>query len=234
MLLVAMTNNSSADLAAVQAEFQAAAAKVDQAEDAIQTVSSAHEAAKLTAKSTLEEKERQDATQLQKLADERQQSELVAQNAAAAAERLRADNTQPSQPNLAAAAQTQSEERWPQNQWGLRKRIRNWAGGDSNATVATVMIQNSTPYQLNINFTSSQQHIWPAQGRAFVAQPGETITVRLAGTPGEGIFYKAWAAQNPYVQWASCDCGPDNRLTPLAIIGQNGDDNPQSITLVQN
>lgn len=108
-------------------------------------------------------------------------------------------------------------------------------GGDSIATVATVKIQNSTGYLLYITFSSSSQHhIWPEQGRAFVAQPGETITVRLAGTPGEGIFYKAWAAQNPYLQWASCDCGPDNRLTPLAIVGRNDDDNPQSITLVQN
>ena len=216
MLVGAMTNKS-ADLAAVQAQFQIAAARVDLAENVIQAASASQEAARLAAlDAAAGEKNRREAVRLQKLADERQQSELAAQKVVAENERLQAvantSNNQFRQPRV--------------------KDPQYRLGGDS---IVTVSIQNATGYSVCVTFSSySQRHIWPAQGQAFVAEPGQTITIRLAGTPHEELFYRAWAAQNPNLQWASCDCGPDGRLTPIAVFGQSDDSNPQLLTLVQN
>ena len=98
---------------------------VEQAETAIQTARAAQEKAKLgalaaaAAKSALEEKERQDAAGLNKLQDERRQSELAAQNAAA--------KSQSSQPDPVPAQGNQlpqsvvSKERYGRDQVGCRE-----------------------------------------------------------------------------------------------------------------
>lgn len=108
---------------------------------------------------------------------------------------------------------------------GPRHRMTNVLGGDS---IATVFIENATGFQVFVTFSSSWQHMWPGEDRAFVAEPGQTITIRLAGAPGEPIFYQASASQNPNIHWASCDCGPDGRLAPLVLCGNNA-----SLRLVQ-
>ncbi len=104
----AMTNGSS-DLPRLQMMVEGAISNSDKAQIEIQTASAAQETAKqaaldtAAAKSALEEKERQDAAQLQKLADERQQqAELAARNAAAAAERQQAEQRQPDPPPVPA------------------------------------------------------------------------------------------------------------------------------------
>jgi hypothetical protein len=192
MLMETMTNNSSVDMAVVQAEFQAATSNVDLAEGKIQAASAA-----------AAEKERQQAeANTSKDALSHQPDPVASQNASAG--------------------------RQSQNQIGLRNKIRHWLGEDS---IATVSIQNTTSYTLYITFSSPRwQHIWPEQGRAFLAEPGQTITVRLAGTPGEEIFYKAWAAQNQNFQWGNCDCGPDGQPSPIAICGDN---DPPLLRLVE-
>jgi hypothetical protein len=206
MLLVAMTNNSSADLAAVQAEFQTAAAKVDQADEAIQAARAEEEAAKLAAldtatKTALEEKAHKDA-QLQKLAIERKQSELAAQKLAAENERLQA-----------AAYASNNQFRQPR-----AKATRYRLAEDS---VVTVGIQNETRHKILITFTSPWNHVWPAPGRAFVVEPGELTSFNLRGSANEPINFEAVAAENPNLQWRGCDCGPYGRPEPIAVCGQS-------------
>ena len=151
---------------------QQAQAKIQAAAD-VQEKANAAALALAQEKTALEAK----AAQLQKLADERQQQ--------AAAD-------QPRRTDPAAASQNQPQDRASQNQSGLRKRIRHWLGEDS---VVTVTIQNTTGYTLYITFSSPRwQHVWPEEGRAFVAQPGGLATFNLRGFPGEPVFYKAWAA----------------------------------------
>jgi septal ring factor EnvC (AmiA/AmiB activator) len=192
------------------ADEQQAQAKIQAAVDA-QEKANAVALALAQEKAALEAK----AAKLQKLADERQQQ-------------AQADQQHQSDP--AAAPQNQPQERQSQNQSGLRKRIRHWLGEDSGVTVT---IQNTTGYTLYITFSSPRwQHIWPAEGRAFVAEPGGLATINLRGFPGEPVFYKAWAAQNPNIQWGGdCDCGPSGQPSPIAICG---DDDPPLLRLVLN
>jgi hypothetical protein len=228
-----LTNNSFADLADLQAEVQAAASNADLAADKIQAASAAQAQAKLTVpdtaatKSALETKEQQDAAELKRLDDQRLQSKLAAEKNVANEN----EHQQAEADGLVAFSpltNTSPVERQTQNHIGLRGRMRHWLGQDS---VVTVTMQNATGYTLYITFSSPKwQHIWPEGGRAFVAQPGETVNIGLRGFPGEQIFYKAWAAQNPNLQWNACDCGENGQPSPIAICG---DDDPPLLRLVE-
>jgi len=229
MLMDVMTNNSPIDLAVVQSEAEATTSNVDLAEIQIQAASAAQEKAKQVATDTaaaklaVETKEQQDAAESKRLADERQQSELsVQKNAATEKER---QQTFSSDSNT---SQNELGENQSQTHIGLRSRFRHSLGQDS---VVTVTMQNTTGYTLYITFSSPKwQHIWPEEGRAFVADPGETVNIGLRGFLGEQIFYKAWAAQNPNLQWNACDCGENGQPSPIAICG---DDDPPLLRLVE-
>lgn len=140
-----LTNDAPFGVTASQDEVQAAMSDVEQAETAIQTARAAQEKAKLAAlaaaaaKSALEEKERQDAAGLNKLQDERRQSELAAQNAAA-----KSQSSQPD-PVPAQGNQTPTERR-------VERKI--WAGSGFNAGIRRTFSGGS------INIATSNCRWW--------------------------------------------------------------------------
>jgi hypothetical protein len=202
------TKNGSPDLPGIQNLVESAVSNSDKAQLEIQAACIARDKARAAALATAEaktaheEKERQDAAQLQKLADERQQAEIAAQNAAAAAERQQAaayvSNNQFRQPRVKAPQYRLAED-----------------------SIATVSIENSTRWRILVNFWSRSDHVWPAAGRAFVVEPGQMQSFSLRGSSGEAIYFDARAAGNPNLQWRGCDCGPDGQPEPIAVVGDS-------------
>jgi hypothetical protein len=209
-LINIMTNNSSVDLAVVQ--VQTAASNVDLAVDKIQVATAAQEKAKLDTMAeqvAAEAKEQQAATELQKLEDQRKQSELAAQNSAKKM-RQQAAAVQPRQPDPVFAPQAQPE---PVKRQSLNN---NWPSRPREDEVVDLLVRNGTRYVLFIKFISPPDYVWPRPGRAFRAMPGESIRIVLRGIAGQEIFLTATTPNNPFARWGAED------QPPVATCGESG------------
>jgi len=78
-------------------------------------------------------------------------------------------------------------------------------------TVVTIKICNNTPYTLRVVFSSRGGRHWPSD-RPWEVAPALLSAFSVSLPPGEPVYYTAWAAQNPAIQWRS--------RSPVATSGQ--------------
>jgi hypothetical protein len=208
-LAAALTNDTDFDVPAIGEDVEGVISNVNRAESDLNAFHAAQEKAGQAVLDAMKAKAEHDSNPQQNATD-------------------LATNEIPSGQPAPSELQDNPAPHESQTQTGLRPRFRHRRSDDA---VVTVTIRNATPFTLYITFSSAQwQHIWPAEGRAFVAESGESVRISLRGSPGEPIFYKAWAAENPGFQWGNCDCDGGAQPSPIAICG---DDDPLPLRLVQ-